>query len=63
MATKPKARKPTAAERSLASDILKIVLTQHSYAFWHAKDGEVNRKLVRESFELSRVFHAHQVAA
>lgn len=59
----PKTRKPTPAERALAAEILKIVLQQHSKAFWNADDGEVNRKLVRESFSLSATFHAHEVQA
>ena len=62
MATKPKTRKPTAEEKVLAEDILKIVLQQHSREFWNAADGEVSRKLVHESFELSRIFHAHGVS-
>lgn len=62
MATKLKTSKPSAEVKVLAEDIMKIVLQQHSREFWNAADGEVNRKLVRESFALSQAFHAHGIA-
>jgi hypothetical protein len=69
MATKPRARKtpatrkPTPAETAMAEWVMRLVLDQHSKAFWNAEDGEVNRILVSRSFELSRTFHAHEVRA
>lgn len=63
MATNTKTRKPTPAEKATAEQLLFRIVEKHSDAILNARDGEVNRKLVEETFDISTAFHAHQVAA
>ncbi|MDQ0571510.1 hypothetical protein QFZ42_003344 [Variovorax paradoxus] len=63
MTTKPKTRKPTQAEKATAEQLLFRIVEQHSDAILNARDGEVNRKLVKETFDISTAFHAHEVTA
>lgn len=63
MATKPKARKPTAAELATAKEVLLRLVANHSKEILNANDGEVKRKLVAEAVDYSVALHAHEVQA
>jgi hypothetical protein len=61
MATQPKTRKPSAAVKATAEQLLFRIVEQHSDAILNARDGEVNRKLVKEVFDISVAFHGHGI--
>lgn len=61
MATKPKPRKPTPAERATAEKLLDRLVANHSKEILNARDGEVKRKLVAEAFDYAIELHAYEV--
>ena len=62
MATKLKTSKPSAEVKRTAEQILLRLIDRHSDSILNARDGEVNRKLVKETFDISVAFHAHGVS-
>jgi hypothetical protein len=61
MATQPKTRKLTTAEKKTAEQLLLVIVGNHSDSILNARDGEVDRNVVTAAVNISVAFHAHGI--